>query len=125
MGNSRFYSALTALLFAAVCAYAGAALFDAREHISVLPSPAPAVGEAAETYGEKILILGFEPYFAAVYFGGESPEPGPCRVKFQGNEESERAELLRLFRGDSGRLLLLRLERENHGPIFCRAELIY
>ena len=193
MAVSRFYAALSALLFAAVCAYAGAALFAALEPLSREAGPAPAKAGGGELRGiilrreekapedlsapagERIpagehgesaifspfsdgyelsplqaeelspetltllmdrqptgskgprLIYGFDCYYAAFYSGHENIEPGPCRLRFEGEEASRRAELVSCSRSASDCALLFRLmlAPELLDLRFCRAELIY
>lgn len=192
MAASRFYAALSTLLFAAVCAYVGAALFTALQLPSNETVPAPAKSEGGELWGillrreekapadmmaaegERLpvsalvsetavfssrsdgyelspeiaaelspetlkslmlteptgsggprLIYGFDCYYAAFYSGPDNIEPGPCRLRFEG--DTHRAELLSVSRSGTDCMLLFRLmlAPELLELRFCRAELIY
>lgn len=194
MGSGRFYALLTMLLFAAVCAYTGAAVFTALETSPGEAIPVPAISRGGELRGiilrreekapktiiadaaeriapggdlaetalffpdcdgyeqlspadtfelnaEKLtklmqtapgyhagakLIYGFDCYYAAFYSGHEDIEPGPCRLKFEGETESRRAELLQVSKEDSGCTLLFRLllDTELSTLRICSAQLI-
>lgn len=73
------------------------------------------------------LIYGFDFYYAAFYHGGENIEPGPCRVKFEGEAQSRRAEMISVSRdGDECAVLLrLMLDEDAISLRFVNAELIY
>lgn len=195
MGTSRFYGLLSALLFAAVCAYIAAALccaftaqpvreipvsdkngggelrgllirregpapkglnLSALERIPVgdstaetaifypfsdgyeYLSPDNSEGFSAEELrsilvsspnngGGAKLIYGFDCYYAAFYCGSDDIEPGPCRLRFEGQSQSRRAELITVSPSDTECVLLFRLmlDKELLGLRFCRAELLY
>ncbi len=59
--------------------------------------------------GNAKLVYGFDFYYAAYYHGSEDIEPGPCRVRFEGMEQSMRAELVSLVREGGSCTVLLRL----------------
>lgn len=195
MGPSRFYALLSALLFAAVCAYVGAAVFRLPEPQNTRAMPALAQSEGrhlrgillrreekapsqlsaapgqripagenvpetavyfpssdgyeylspadaqeltaerldelmhapADSYRGAKLIYGFECYFAAFYYGIDDIQPGPCRLKFQGEDFERRAELLYASSSPSKSVMLFRLlpDSEFYSLRFCTAELIY
>lgn len=194
MGSSRFYAVLSMLLFAAVCAYAGAAVFTALdpppgESVPALAksgggdlrgimlryeeqapesidasagerippgelnrqsalffsecdgyealSPDDAVGLDPDTLSKLMqfspgqssgakLIYGFDCYYAAFYSGIEDIEPGPCRLRFEGESYSRRAEIISVSRseGECAVLFRLMLAPELLSLRLCRAELI-
>ena len=80
-----------------------------------------------ENIGGAKLIYGFDFYYAAYYYGSIDIEPGPCRVKFEGTEDFQRAQLLEVSReGDACAVVLrLMLYPESLELRFCKAELEY
>lgn len=198
MGNGRIYGLLSALLFAAACAYLGAALYGALQRPRPVPAPAENAGAGARLQGiilrheetlspamalqlsgeeEKRLpakdslaggtllprsdgyeylspedgfelspgkldallaaqpepgrgpklVYGFEQYYAAFYEGDASPAPGPCRLRFQGMEETFRGEIISVSAENSRCAVLIRLTADQSKITFRRteAELIY
>ena len=77
--------------------------------------------------GSAKLVYGFDFFYAAYYHGSEDIEPGPCRVRFEGTEQSMRAELVSLSRDAEGCAVVLRLLLcpECIDLRFCKAELEY
>lgn len=195
MGSRQVYALLTALLFTAVCAWMGAAAFEALQSPESIMIPAAEIHRGGELDGivlrheecltktldanngarisagegrnesavylsrvdgyeyispkmaenlspeslDKLLLLppensfsakliyGFDFYYAAYYYGSIDIEPGQCRVKFEGTENFQRAELLSVSReGDKCAVLLrLMLCPESLDLRFCKAELEY
>ena len=195
MGSGRFYALLSTLLFAAVCAYAGTAIFTALDYVPGETPTAPAVSGDCELHGiiirreeiidtpiglaagERIpagdyckesalffpesdgyehispadvsamsaetlkelmqsgpaqksgakLIFGFDCYYAAFYSGHENIEPGSCRIRFEGESESRRAEMIHISKedGDCTMLFRLMLDRQLAELRICNAQLIY
>ena len=205
MASPRFYSALSALLFSALCAYLAAALYTGLEMPRALISFTPSrssvelsgivlrseelldedvaqilspsegcrlspgdflslgVGEAmqsavffsqgdgfeylspadAENLSPKELaalltaeprskpgpriVYGFDFYYAAFISGYDDINPGPCRIKFDGFDQSCRAEIISVS-SDGGRTaLLMRLTQGGSDYLslrFTDAELI-
>ena len=205
MASPRFYSALSALLFMALCAYLGAALYTGletpRSFISFPPSRSSVelsgivlrceenldeavaetlspsdgcrlspgdflslgVGEAAQTavffsqsdgfeylspadaenlsprllsslltsepdsrQGSRI-VYGFDFYYAAFISGYDDISPGPCRIKFEGFDESCRAEIISVVSEGGRTALLMRLTQGGSEYLslrFADAELI-
>jgi len=205
LSSSRFYSALAALLFIALCAYLGSALYGGletprtvinlastedklrlkgivlrreeqlenygRADFSALDgvrlssgekyspehealtqsavfftssdgyeylSPEDAVGLSPALLTELLssrpesavgprLVYGFDYYYAAFLSGSEDISPGPCRVKFQGFDDSCRAQLISVSHHGGKTALLLRLTQggpEYLSLRFAEAELI-
>ena len=195
MGSGRFYALLSTLLFAAVCAYAGAAIFTALDHVPGEKLTVPAVNGDCELQGiiirrEEIvdtpislaagerlpageycdqsalffpetdgyehispadiselstqtlkelihsapvhnagakLIFGFDCYYAAFYSGHENIAPGSCRLRFESEKESRRAELIHISKenGSCSLLFRLMLDRQLAELRLCNAQLIY
>lgn len=80
-----------------------------------------------ESGGGAKLIYGFDCYFAAFYKGESDIEPGPCRIRFEGDTEILRAEIISVSRSEADCVLLLRLMLNEKllQRRFCSAELIY
>lgn len=195
MGSKQVYALLTALLFTAVCAWMGAAVFEALQSQKTILVPAAEISRGGELEGiilrreeclkkaldaqdgariaacegrtesavyfscsdgyeflspgmaenlspeilDKLLklppenftgpklIYGFDFYYAAYYYGSIDIKPGPCRVKFEGTQNFQRAELLSVSRDGSKCAVLLRLMLcpESLELRLCRAELEY
>lgn len=120
LGNSRFYSALAALLFAALCAYGAAALYEASEKVQPLPGHDAA---GAELYRQELILLGTGSHYAALLPMDAEPTSDSCRLNFDGGRESVSAEIS--FISPRGAILHITSENNSLPRGFCRAELIY
>lgn len=124
-----------------ICAREGlreSALFYPRSDGYEFLSPEDAAQLTAEKLNELLssraesirggkLIYGFDQYYAAFYSGEKELSPGFCRLKFEGFEESRRAEILSVSQSGEDRAVLIRLmcDKESLSLRLCRAELIY
>ena len=59
--------------------------------------------------GEAKIVYGFDFYYAAFISGYDDISPGPCRIKFEGFDESCRAEIISLSSEGGRTALLMRL----------------
>lgn len=120
LGNSRFYSALAALLFAALCAYTVAALYEASEKVQPLPGHDAA---GAELCRQELILLGTGEYYAALFPKETEPVPDSCRLSFDGRTENVFAEIN--YFAPRGAILHIKNDSNSLPRGFCRAELIY
>ena len=120
LGNSRFYSALAALLFAALCAYAAAALYEASEKVQPLPGLYAA---GAELRRQELILLGTGRHYAALLPKDAEPASNSCRLSFDGESETVSAEIS-LFH-PRGAIIHITSDNNSLPRGLCRAELIY
>ena len=120
LGNSRFYSALAALLFAALCAYTAAALYEASEKVQPLPGHDMA---GAELCRQELILLGTGKYYAALFPKEAEYDYDSCRLSFDGSAEKVFAEIK--FFAPRGVILHIKNDNNSLPRGFCRAELIY
>ena len=133
--ETPFLLAAAAALFLAACCYLGAALYgvlaalpeartlpapaagdDGRESLSppdldgLTPAGLAALLEAApEPSGGGRIVKSTVWYYAALLDGGDAPEPGRCRLRFEGFSRAVPARLIAVREEDGRQLLLFRL----------------